>query len=260
MTLMGNSMGSFSSVYDDEQEWVVVMKQSGKTQETVHNICQAASNCTAEEQALGMTVVHGTGRELEGLIAQDPDAIQSLELDAPCEAIPELEGDPSLLEAGQVESWGLDRIDARAGLDNSYDAPADGGAGVHVYVTDTGVKVSHNDFGGRAIPTLEILGSTTRVCQEGSTNCSNDVHGHGTHCAGTVGGTQYGVAKGVTIHGVKTLSNSGGGQFSWWTRAVDWIVQNGLRPAVVSASLGGRGTHSFVGTAIERAVEAGVTG
>lgn len=260
--LMGNSMGSFSTTDDKEVDWVVVVKESEKTQDTVHQVCQEASKCTGEERALGMTVLRATGRELEALIAQNHDEIESIEADAPCHAIPDFaedadDTDPSLLETGGVKSWGLDRIDARQGLDNSYNAPAEGGQGVHVYVTDTGIRTTHNDFGSRAIPTLEIIGDGIKECN-GRTNCARDVDGHGTHCAGTVGGTQFGVAKGVTLHAVKILDDSGWGQFSWWTEALDWIVEKGERPAVVSASMGGEGVYNFVKTAVDRTVRHGV--
>merc|ERR1711937_606060 len=88
--------------------------------------------------------------------------------------------------------------------------------------------------------------------------CARDAQGHGTHCAGTIGGAQYGVAKGATIHAVKVLSDSGSGSFSWFVEALDWVVTKGQRPAVFSASLGGSRNIGFVETAIDRATAAGV--
>merc|ERR1711904_626135 len=157
----------------------------------------------------------------------------------------------------QVLSWGLDRIDDRSGLDNSYDGAANGGNGVHVYVADTGIRTSHTEFGTRAIPTLEVVGNGVVEC-DGDANCARDVQGHGTHCAGTIGGAHYGVAKGATIHAVKVLSDSGYGSFSWFVEALDWVVTNGQRPAVFSASLGGPGSIGFVSAAIQSATDAGV--
>merc|ERR1719387_1927253 len=162
------------------------------------------------------------------------------------------------LAPSSVLSWGLDRIDDRSGLDNSYDGPADGGNDVHVYVADTGIRTSHGDFGSRAVPTIEVVGNGVVECSADDVNCARDRQGHGTHCAGTIGGTEYGVAKGATIHAVKVLSDSGRGSFSWFVEALDWVVTNGQRPAVFSASLGGQGNIGFVETAIDRTTAAGV--
>merc|ERR1719379_631726 len=117
---------------------------------------------------------------------------------------------------------------------------------------------SHVDFGERAIPTIEVLGNGVIECAADDASCARDVQGHGTHCAGTIGGTEYGVAKGATIHAVKVLSDSGRGSFSWFVEALDWVVTKGQRPAVFSASLGGQGNIGFVETAIDRATAAGV--
>merc|ERR1719414_2265591 len=103
---------------------------------------------------------------------------------------------------GSTASWGLDRIDEEGGMDNSY-SPSGTGAGVHVYVADTGIRTTHQDFGGRAIPTLEALSSTVKECSASDTSCAFDKQGHGTHCAGTVGGSKYGVAKNCILHAVK---------------------------------------------------------
>jgi len=147
-------------------------------------------------------------------------------------------------------SWGLDRI----GVSQS----TTGGQGVHVYVLDTGVRTTHSDFGGRAIPTLEVTSSWPQEC-EGSTSCARDVHGHGTHCAGTVGGTTYGVAPKSTIHGVKVLSDDGFGEGSWTIGAIDWVMSSGERPAVISMSLGAPGVSQADKVAIDRATSSGIT-
>merc|ERR1719379_2338818 len=117
---------------------------------------------------------------------------------------------------------------------------------------------SHVDFGSRAIPTIEVVGNGVVECSADDPNCARDIQGHGTHCAGTIGGTQYGVAKAATIHAVKVLSDDGKGSFSWFVEALDWVVTKGQRPAVFSASLGGAGHISFVDAAIASATAAGV--
>lgn len=156
--------------------------------------------------------------------------------------------------------WGLNRIDQRElPMDRSYKSGSNyrGGRGTHVYVMDTGVRTTHGDFQGRAIPTLEVLGRGPRVCN-GDVNCAGDRDGHGTHCAGSVGGFKYGVAKKANIHAVKTLGDDGGGVLSWNEIAFDWVIAHGERPAVASLSLGGPGRVQSMEVAVNAAVRRGI--
>merc|ERR1712039_502639 len=94
------------------------------------------------------------------------------------------------------------------------------GAGVSVYVMDTGIRITHNEFGGRAFAGVDLTNpqnypGTLEVCSPNSTTCANDMHGHGSHCAGTVGASTYGVADGATIWAMKTLNDVGAGWTSW---------------------------------------------
>ena len=158
-----------------------------------------------------------------------------------------------------TDLWGLDRIDERdiQNIDNDY-TPPNTGKGVHVFVADTGIRTTHTDFGGRAIPAFEVLSSRPRMCTSSDTTCAADRQGHGTHCAGTIGGKKYGVAKEATLHAVKVLSDTGSGSFSWFIEALELTEKSPKRPAVFSASLGGRGKLTTVKTAIDKAVAAGV--
>merc|ERR1712151_1202198 len=110
------------------------------------------------------------------------------------------------VEVAQSDSWGLDKVGAPSRFNN--------GQGAHIYVLDTGVRWTHNDFGGRASAaidaTLSWLFWRPTVCK-GEPNCGNDVQGHGTHCAGTAGGTSFGVATAAKIYSVKVLSDRGSG-------------------------------------------------
>jgi len=159
------------------------------------------------------------------------------------------------------KSWGLDRVDDRSGLDQKYSSP-DGltGAGVHVFVFDTGIWTSHTDFGGRAVNTLDATtGTPDPVECKGDATCAHDLRGHGTHCAGTIGGTSYGVAKDSTLHAVKVLSDEGRGTISGIVKAMDWVEKHGtLGPAVGSFSLGGKGQHLAFQTAADEIIAAGV--
>jgi len=146
-------------------------------------------------------------------------------------------------------SWGLDRIDQRStARDGSYTYGNDG-SGVHAYIFDTGIRSTHTQFTGR-------LGTGYTVIADG--NGTEDCQGHGTHVAGTVGGTLHGVAKGVTLHAIRVFGCTGGASTSGIISALDWVVKNGQRPAVANMSLGG-GFSSTFNTAIQNAVAAGIT-
>jgi subtilisin family serine protease len=122
-------------------------------------------------------------------------------------------------------SWGIDRIDQRnLPLSNSFTYTRTG-SGVHAYIIDSGVDPSHPNFGGRASFDFNGIDSNNTDC-----------NGHGTHVAGTIGSTSYGVAKNVRLHGVKWLNCSGGGTASSAIAAVDWVTRNAVKPAVANAS------------------------
>jgi len=162
-------------------------------------------------------------------------------------------------EATGSVPWGLDRIDDVKGRDGSYsDFSSLAGKGVHVYVLDTGVRTTHRDFQGRATPAYDAYFSPN-VCPAGNTKCARDVHGHGTHCAGTVAGASYGVAKQAKVYGVRILNDRGSGTFSGIMKAMEWVSLNGQKPAVMSMSLGGPGRYHGSKVAVDAAKKAGVT-
>jgi hypothetical protein len=146
-------------------------------------------------------------------------------------------------------TWGIDRIDQRnLPLSNSYTYNFTG-AGVHAYIIDTGIRVTHQQFAGRT-------GNGFTSINDG--NGTNDCNGHGTHVSGTVGGTTYGVAKGVTLHPVRVLSCSGSGSNSGVIAGVDWVTNNHANPAVANMSLGG-GISTALDNAVANSIASGVT-
>ena len=147
------------------------------------------------------------------------------------------------------DPWGLDRIDDRSGLDQTYTYTATG-AGVIAYIIDTGIWFTHGEFAGRA------SSDYFDVFTDGQNG--KDCNGHGTHVAGTVGGTTYGVAKGVTLVAVRVLNCSGSGTWSGVIAGMDWVVgHHGTGRAIANMSLGG-GANSSVDDAVRRMIGDGV--
>jgi subtilisin family serine protease len=146
-------------------------------------------------------------------------------------------------------TWGLDRIDQRdLPLNSTYNYTPTG-AGVHAYIVDTGILLSHSEFSGR-------MGNGYDAVTSGGN--ANDCNGHGTHVAGTVGGTTYGVAKQVTLHPVRVLSCTGSGTNAGVIAGMDWVASNHVKPAVANMSLGG-GASQATDDAVNRMHNAGVT-
>jgi aqualysin 1 len=146
-------------------------------------------------------------------------------------------------------SWGLDRVDQRKlPLSSSYSYMTTG-AGVNVYIIDTGIRTSHIEFGGRA------LGAYSSVKGKSSTD---DCNGHGTHVAGTVGGSTYGIAKDVKLYAVRVLDCDGSGSYSAVIAGIDWVTAHRQLPAVANMSLGG-GKSQPLNDAVQGSIAAGIT-
>jgi subtilisin family serine protease len=144
-------------------------------------------------------------------------------------------------------TWGLDRIDQRnRPLSTTYTYPTTA-SNVTAYIIDTGIRYTHNDFGGRASFGYDAVGS-------GGVDCN----GHGTHVAGTVGGATYGVAKGVRLVGVRVLNCSGSGTTAGVIAGVNWVTNNAVKPAVANMSLGG-GASTSLDNAVANSISSGVT-
>lgn len=187
---------------------------------------------------------------IQGLAARlSPENLALLRRDA---RVAYIEADQIVTLAATTQpnaTWGLDRIDQRSLPLNGRFIYRNTGAGVNVYVLDSGIRFSHLEFGGRAVRGFDTIGDG----QNG-----NDCNGHGTHVAGTAGGTTFGVAKGVRLHSVRVLDCAGSGTISGVIAGVDWVRINAQRPAVANMSLGG-GASSALDTAVNNTINTGIT-
>ncbi|WP_308119529.1 S8 family peptidase [Streptomyces sp. JJ38] len=161
--------------------------------------------------------------------------------------------EPNRLERGdgtQVDpAWGLDRVDQRElplSASYTYDTTA---SNVTAYVIDSGIRISHDDFGGRASYGYNFVDDNT---------VASDCHGHGTHVAGTLGGSSFGVAKGVELVAVKVLNCDNLGTTADVLAGYDWVAQNATLPAVANVSIGGSASATK-DAAVREMVEAGIT-
>ena len=161
---------------------------------------------------------------------------------------PDLEMQALTTQTGAT--WGLDRIDQRSLPLSGTFTYTRTGSGVTAYVIDTGIRFDHSEFGGRAISGYDAVNGGS----------ADDCNGHGTHVAGTIGGSTYGVAKSVTLVGVRVLGCSGSGSTSGVIAGIDWVTGNHAagQPAVANMSLGG-GASSALDTAVNNSINDGVS-
>ena len=207
-------------------EEAVISRSGGRTEQRFSHAINA----------LSVRVKHSDASRLRN----DPNVL-SVELDQPMYALDTQSPTPS---------WGLDRIDQRSlPLNSTFTATAKG-AGVDVYIVDTGINPTHSEFTGRiASGYFSIIDG----------NGTNDCNGHGTHVSGTTAGTKYGVAKLATLIPVRVLDCNGSGLNSGVIAGLDWIVANHVagKPAVANMSLGG-GASTALDTAVQNVINDGV--
>jgi subtilisin family serine protease len=230
---------------------------------------EVASRAAEMARASGGSVGHIYRYALRGFSARMSEvAAIGLSLDPRVEFVEE-DGVATVATTQTNPPWGLDRIDQSGSLtdfplDHSY-TYNETGAGVNAYVIDTGVRTTHQDFGGRA-----FLGADCTV-RDGNGNCiggGTDGFGHGTSVASLVGGNTYGVAKSVTIYNVRVCGSNGNCVYADWIAGIDWVTNdhtnnpNHTGPAVANQSLGttqDSGPSTAIDKAVRRSIAGGVT-
>jgi len=224
--------------------YIVVMK-SGTFAGPRHSISASISR-VAGEQAVAPDFVYSTA--LQGFAARltDPQ-LAALRADPRVDYVePDQPMYATTTQTGAT--WGLDRIDQRnLPLSTTYSYTADG-TGVNAYIIDTGIRFSHSQFGGRAVSGFDAVDGGS----------ADDCNGHGTHVAGTVGSSTYGVAKNVHLVGVRVLDCGGSGSTAGVIAGVDWVTANHVSPAVANMSLGG-GASTTLDNAVAAAIASGVS-
>jgi len=236
----------------------VVLGADGPTAIGGHYIVTLAAGtaaATVDTSASGLAGRYGgevTGTYTSALrgfsVAMSGDEARRLAADP---AVASVEADSAVTAQGvqpNPPNWGLDRIDQRnLPLDHSYTYPNDG-SGVRAYILDTGVYKGHKTFGTRVAAGVDLVDND---------GLPDDCNGHGTHIAGIVGGTEYGVAKKVTIVPVRVLDCNGSGTTAGVIAGIDWVTRNAIKPAVANMSLGG-GVSAALDAAVTNSIASGV--
>jgi len=227
----------------DTFDWIVKFKDGVQD-------AQLAKFCGGECSVMGhpsnggvpLVTVRATEKKLEQMLAEHPGVAEFVEPDSPVFA-------EAVVETQKNAPWGHANI-------NLPDAQFTG-RGAHIYVMDTGIRTTHTDFGGRAVPTVDTIssGGSVTECSPSDTNCAADDNGHGTHVAGTAGGATFGVAREAVLHAMKVCCGGG----TNINGGMDWLAQFAQKPAVMTMSLGSYTTPESSRVAVDAVVNSGVT-
>jgi subtilisin family serine protease len=238
--LVASATSGAASAVEADQTYIVVSKSG-----TLPLRALSSAELVSQSAAIGAAVVSMTESEATALAANpdlvvSPDGPIALNPAPPKDAERKPGGAPlpssaSTVDANSVratrtaESWGIDRVDQRRGTNGTYNTrPEISGAGVHVYVIDTGLATWHPEFAGRVGNGVDFVGDGEGV---------QDCNGHGTHVTGTIASSIFGVAPGATVHPVRVLGCLGTGYVSDAVLGMNWIASNAPANAVANASM-----------------------
>lgn len=241
--------GGRKAMGGEKEHWLVFAKKDADSVK-LEKLCASSGACESvgrpDEGGVPFFEVFTTESGLEKVLSEAPEYFEFVEPDAAFALEPEEEE-----VTAASRPWGLDRV--------GVPEASGKGAGVNIYVLDTGVRITHQDFGGRASAGTDCTRFLRCVdCDPTDPVCSGDNQGHGTHCAGSAAGTTYGVAPAASVYGVKVLTDQGSGMNSYILRSIDWVATTGKSPKIASMSLGGPGVNNGIGNAVDSAVFAGV--
>jgi subtilisin family serine protease len=229
--------------------YIVVLKDSAVATPGVARATATRSKARSLTRAYGGAISQVYGSALTGYAARMSESTAKRLAADPAVAYVEQDQVMTVDATQTGATWGLDRIDQRAlPLSTTYTYPRTAST-VHAYIIDTGILTTHSQFGGRASSGYDFVDNDTNA---------TDCNGHGTHVSGTVGGSSYGVAKGVLLVGVRVLNCSGSGTTAGVVAGINWVTSNAIKPAVANMSLGG-GASTTLDNAVASSIASGVT-
>jgi serine protease len=233
------------------EQYIVVFKSSssGIKSQSLNRVLEVESQLKSLSDAANVVELKSFSGVIQGGVYRlNPNQLKNIKLH-PSVAYVEPDHIVTINAVQSNATWGLDRIDQPSSvLDKKYKYETTA-SNVHAYVIDTGILTTHQDFGGRAVHGYDAVDDDIDA---------TDCNGHGTHVAGTIGGSLYGVAKEVKLVAVRVLNCSGSGRYSDVIEGIEWVTDNHVKPAVANMSLGGPVSQALE-DAMRASIQAGVS-